>query len=590
MHVEIANKLDTRAEYIRQLTQSLSREKSNNTGIALEMADDVSSVGGDTVTSVLLKYGKDTSLEDAERDHVRSSGSFIGSKHNKRASSSARTLDSIDNQSGMKSAESMARESSTAPLYEDPHTQFLINKEQNRGRSTGKLVSGSQFRNTTKLGMGKCEQCTVFDRVNKKHKETIRSLRLQIARLEETAHDLRRLKANDMGHHVALKGSSSSIASGGSTLAASMASVDEEELEDIQYLANKCETYEADLAKMKKMLIYERTLNEGLRKTLDETRTGLREELASAQLQVGKLAEEHAKEKERREGLQVAHDDLAMTLLRYKQQLERTENKLSDCQLQLNAQKNSLANVDHLKEIERLRHLLSTAEASNQSLAGQLSSKAYELSRTHEKLATVEGQIASLEEKKAAAEVAHLRAQNELKDAQDLVNATKKHSAVLQDTLTQTVKEKDVVQRALGHTQSKLEHTQTHNATLQAEVASVTAELSEMKKQMAKDAENTKKALEKAITASVRLCVVAPTVNVHVSDKKLKFKAGLSQDSLKSFLSNEVLEKYSFLFKQKGENSAPDGSGLEQWLQTLLGQMQTSIEQHVNSAMDGSSL
>ena len=48
----------------------------------------------------------------------------------------------------------------------------------------------------------------------------------------------------------------------------------------------------------------------------------------------------------------------------------------------------------------------------------------------------MEGQIAALEEKKAAAEVAHLRAQNELKDAQDVVNATKKHSAVLQDTLT----------------------------------------------------------------------------------------------------------------------------------------------------------
>lgn len=587
MQADIANKLDTRAEYIRQLTQSLSKEKSNN-GPSLEMADDVSSVGGDTVTSVLLKYGKDASLEEAERDHVRSSGSFIGSKHNKRASSSARTLDSID--SGMKSAESIARESSTAPLYDDPHAQFLINKEQNKGRSTGKLVSGSQFRNTTKLSAGKCEQCLIFDRVNKKHKETIRSLRLQIARLEETAHDLRRLKANDLGHHVALKGSSSSIASGGSTLAASIAAVDEEELEDIQYLANKCETYEADLAKMKKMLLYERTLNEGLRKTLDETRTGLREELASSQLQVGKLTEEHAKEKERREGLQVAHDDLAMTLLRYKQQLERTENKLSDCQLQLNAQKNSLANVDHLKEIERLRQLLSAAEASNQTLSGQLSSKAYELTRTHEKLTAVEGQIASLEEKKTAAEVAQQRAQNELKEAQDVVNATKKHNAVLQDTLAQTIKEKDVVQRALGHTQSKLEHTEAQCATLQGEVVNITGQLSEMKKQMAKEAENTKRALEKAITASVRLCVVAPTVNVHVSDKKLKFKAGLSQDSLKTFLSNEVLEKYSFLFKQKGENSAPDGSGLEQWLQALLGQMQTSIEQHVNSAMDGSSL
>lgn len=29
-----------------------------------------------------------------------------------------------------------------------------------------------------------------------------------------------------------------------------------------------------------------------------------------------------------------------------------------------------------------------------------------------------------------------------------------------------------------------------------------------------------------AITSSVRLCVVAPTVNVHVADRKLKFKAG----------------------------------------------------------------
>lgn len=64
----------------------------------------------------------------------------------------------------------------------------------------------------------------------------------------------------------------------------------------------------------------------------------------------------------------------------------------------------------------------------------------------------------------------------------------------------------------------------------------------------------------------------------------------LSQEALKSFFSKEVLEKYSFLFKQKHENSAPDGSNLEPWLQALLGQMQTSIEQHVNAAMDGSAM
>jgi len=48
----------------------------------------------------------------------------------------------------------------------------------------------------------------------------------------------------------------------------------------------------------------------------------------------------------------------------------------------------------------------------------------------------VEGQIASLEEKKTGAEQALHRVQNEMREAQDLVNATKKHSAVLQDTLT----------------------------------------------------------------------------------------------------------------------------------------------------------
>jgi hypothetical protein len=64
----------------------------------------------------------------------------------------------------------------------------------------------------------------------------------------------------------------------------------------------------------------------------------------------------------------------------------------------------------------------------------------------------------------------------------------------------------------------------------------------------------------------------------------------LTQESLRNFLSTEVLEKYSFLFKQKNENSAPDGSNLEPWLQALLGQMQTSIEQHVQSAMDGSAM
>ena len=64
----------------------------------------------------------------------------------------------------------------------------------------------------------------------------------------------------------------------------------------------------------------------------------------------------------------------------------------------------------------------------------------------------------------------------------------------------------------------------------------------------------------------------------------------LSESALRDFLNTEVLEKYSFLFKQKADNTAPNGSDLETWLQKMLSQMQSSIETHVNSAMDGSSL
>ena len=59
-----------------------------------------------------------------------------------------------------------------------------------------------------------------------------------------------------------------------------------------------------------------------------------------------------------------------------------------------------------------------------------------ELARTQDKLEHCEAQLADLEQKKTAAEVLLHRTQYEIKEAQDLVNSTKKHSAVLQETLT----------------------------------------------------------------------------------------------------------------------------------------------------------
>ena len=345
--MDMASKLDARADYIRQLTQSLSSSGtvgiadsktaggSTNQNVSNNEIDDNCDIttGGETVTSVLYKYGKEATQVDKEMLGVRSSGSLSLRKHSNahkmRSSSASMSMDngSVDGGlSGELRQDSLARDGSTVSYAEDPHVQFLINKEQNKSSKSVRLVSGSQFRNTTKMNINQCEQCFILDRVSKKYKETIRGLRLQIARLEEQNHDLKRFKNSDANHHVAKIVSSS--------LSSSLSAEEEEEnMEDIEFLANKCENYEIDLTKMKKMLLYERTLNEGLRKTLDETRTGLREELASAQAENTVVRADWLREKDRREALQVSNDDNMATLLRYKQQLERTENKLSDCTL-----------------------------------------------------------------------------------------------------------------------------------------------------------------------------------------------------------------------------------------------------------------
>ena len=48
----------------------------------------------------------------------------------------------------------------------------------------------------------------------------------------------------------------------------------------------------------------------------------------------------------------------------------------------------------------------------------------------------------------------------------------------------------------------------------------------------------------------MRLCVVAPTVNVHLADTKIKMQAALPENSIRDFVVNEVLAQYTFLFKQ----------------------------------------
>lgn len=185
------------------------------------------------------------------------------------------------------------------------------------------------------------------------------------------------------------------------------------------------------------------------------------------------------------------------------------------------------------------------------------------------------------------------------------------------------MQERDALKTLLSGKETENFQKQMTIEALQKTVQDLQQQLQDAAKKAAADSMMNKKALEKAIAGSVRLCVVAPTVNVHVNDTRHKFKSKyvsppaslyltslscygvlillcvclcvclrrrISQSGLKSFLDAEVFEKYCFLYKQASDNAAPTGGNIEAWLQQMLAQMQLSIENHVNSAMDGSSL
>lgn len=90
--------------------------------------------------------------------------------------------------------------------------------------------------------------------------------------------------------------------------------------------------------------------------------------------------------------------------------------------------------------------------------------------------------------------------------------------------------------------------------------------------------------MEQALNSIVRLCVVAPTVNVQMSeDKSMAFKAPLPKEKIRHFVQDQVLPKFAKIFAQPKDGCAPDGkNSLDAWLQKVLVEMQHTIEKHLS--------
>ena len=136
-------------------------------------------------------------------------------------------------------------------------------------RPPQKLVSGSQFRFLNKEQHLKCDQCDVFDKVIKKNKETVRSLKFQLARLEEQYHDLKLSKSfetlNNSNVNLKLQDNSN-------------------EQKQNKQSCEICIGLEHEIGKLSRLLAYERTSNEGLRKAFFDLRGTLEGEINTGSL------------------------------------------------------------------------------------------------------------------------------------------------------------------------------------------------------------------------------------------------------------------------------------------------------------------
>ena len=91
-----------------------------------------------------------------------------------------------------------------------------------------------------------------------------------------------------------------------------------------------------------------------------------------------------------------------------------------------------------------------------------------------------------------------------------------------------------------------------------------------------------KEQFDEGAQSSVRLCVVAPTVNVTFGEQTLSYKAPLPKERIRNTLELQVLPNFAKSFIQQRENVSPDGGTIDEWLKEVTGTMQGSIEKHLS--------
>jgi hypothetical protein len=190
-----------------------------------------------------------------------------------------------------------------------------------------KIVSGSQFRLTTKATNGSsaiyCEQCDLLDKANKKNKEIIRTLKLQLTRMEESFKDLKYSRAIDAMSHMIPSDAHKAI----------MEREEREGRANGQDTGNvpsskKVERLEEEVLRLKKLLSFERNTTEALRQSIEESKLNYDNEMAKIKGELEKSLKAQSLLESSNNAFQFKIKEMEIEITRLRDQLDQN-NKVS---------------------------------------------------------------------------------------------------------------------------------------------------------------------------------------------------------------------------------------------------------------------
>lgn len=410
-----------------------------------------------------------------------------------------------------------------------------------------KLVSGSGFRAAIKEPT-RCEQCDVLELSLNKSKETIRSLRLQLSRLE--ALPLAPLPARPTS--LANLGSDQSGQLVNSAADSPSTQPGDELLKEYNVLLNRNRDYENEITRMRKAIADLQTASRTAIHTQQEALVKAQRETIGLHDSVVRLEAEAAALEADKMALRAALQDKEAAL-EQTQQLRRESVRFQDM------------------KIAELTEQLATEEAKSRAQGAQVTSLTAQLQVRDEAVAKLQTTSVLKQRELEAAQASLVLANNRLRETVDMEEAAR-------------MRENEALDKLRAREKAEKED-QAEMAKLKRENELLSGRHNELLQRMIRESENTALALERALTSTIRLCVVAPTVNVSVQDKKLKFKSSVPEDALREFLLRDVLDKYTFLFQQPADNVGPDGKPIQPWVERILGEMQRTIDVHINTAI-----